>query len=79
MAVMTPEERAEFVKRVAELAAEVDKVARGASAVPGPRSCRTSTLREVAQAANPEPAAERARTRGGPAAADASAAEKTDA
>ena len=78
MAVMTPEERAEFVKRVAELAAEVDKVARGASAVPGSTFVSDIDAEEVAQAANPEPAAERA-NEGEPAAADASAAEKTDA
>lgn len=56
MSVMTPEERAEFVARVAELAAEVDKDVRGTSAHPGSAFVSDIDAEEVAQTAAPDPA-----------------------
>ena len=79
MAVMTPEERAEFVARVAELAAEADKDAHGASAVPGSTFVSDIDAEEVAQAASGEPASDAADAAEAPASADAPVAEKADA
>ena len=77
MSVMTPEERAEFVARVAELAAEADKDVRGTSAHPGSAFVSDIDAEEVAQTAASDPASASADGQDAPDAA--SADERADA